>query len=183
MNFVVHHGGAVLTATMTVVEGMVEAVAMMTTTVDLHVMMIASVVLMDVVTTTALATSIAMLHPAVKIATPVEETIAVVATSRTVAMVDDLATMRLMGSLRLRGMLEIPTVEVDPMTTILTIGTLVDRLRSANLLRCGALCEIMRPKLSTCSRASLLHFSFTREWPIHLSLSVTQDCLPRSRHR
>lgn len=149
---------------MIVVEAMVEAVAMMTTTVDRHVTMIANVVLMGVVMTTALAVSTAMLHPAVRIATPVEETIAVVVTSRMVEMADDLATTRLMGSLRLQGILEIPTVEVDPMTTILTIGTLVDRLRSANLLRCGALCEIMRPSLTTSNRVQHCYtFSFTRE--------------------
>ncbi len=150
----VRHVGAVSTATMIAVEGMEEAVATRTATVDLPVMMIASVVLMGAVTTMDLVALIATLHPAAKTATAAVEMIVVAATSLTVEMADDLAIMRLMGSLRLQEMLENPTVEVEPMTTILTIGTLVDRLRSANLLRCGAPCEITRPNLSTTTELS-----------------------------
>ena len=50
-------------------------------------------------------------------------------------------------------------VEVETKTTALTIGTPVDKLRSANPLRCGALCQIMRPNLSRGSEGSELEVS------------------------
>ena len=150
----VRHVEVVSTATTTVVEVM-EAAAMTTVTVGLHATMIASVVLMGVVTIMALVALIAMLHQDVKTAIAAVEMIdAAVMSLTAVEMADGRAIMQLMRSLRLQGTLEIPMVEVEPKTTILMIGTLVDRLRSANLLRCGALCEITRPNLSSFPKLS-----------------------------
>ena len=158
----VRHVEVVLIATMIVVEGM-EAVATTTATVDLHVTTIASVVLMGAVMTMALVALTDMLHQAVKTAIIAVEMIDVVVTSLMVEMAGGPTIMQLMRSLRLRGMLEIPMVEVEPMTTILMIGTLVDRLRSANLLRCGALCEITRPNLSASIELSTGYVLALRE--------------------
>ena len=145
--------------TMIVVEATVEVVVSRTATADLHVTMIVSVALMGVVTTMALVALIAMHLLAVMIATAAVETIVVAVTNLTVETVGEMAAdpviMRLTESRRLPGTLEILTVEVEPKTTILTIGTLVDKLRSANLLRCGALCEIMRPNLSPSTKLSV----------------------------
>lgn len=150
----VRHVVGVLIA-MTIVVEVMEAVATTIATVDLHVTTIASVVLMGVVMTMALVVLIDTLHQAVKTAIAAVEMIDVgVMSLMVVEMAGGPTIMRLMRSLRLRGMLEIPMVEVEPKTTILTIGTLVDRLRSANLFRCGALCEITRPNLSTFTELS-----------------------------
>lgn len=101
----------------------------------------------DVVMTTRLAALTVMLHPAVKIATAaVEEMIDVVGTmtERAVAR----ATLPRMPTRRLLEMLANHT-EVELLKPVPTIGSPVDRMRSADLFRCGAPSQVMRPNLST----------------------------------
>lgn len=133
-------------ALMTVVVADMEVAATMTTTVD-HAMMIVSAALMvDDVMTMALVVSIAMLQD-VMIVTAAAETIVAAAMSTTVATPDARVPLRMANRHR-QEIAGIRTVEVEPSTTVMMIGTPVDRFRSANLLRCGALCQITRPSLS-----------------------------------
>ena len=118
--------------------GMAVAVTM-TATEDHLVMMIASVVRTDVVMTTALGESTGMHPVGVMIVTAVAAvtTIAVAVTRMLVAMAGALILRTAMLPQEILGT---RTVEVETKTTVLTIGTPVDKLRSANPLRCGALC-------------------------------------------
>ena len=105
--------------------------------------------LMDVVTIMDPVASIAMPRVAAMTATAaVEMTVAVVEamTVNVLAMVV-MVTQRLLGILATR-------MEVEPPMTVQTIGTLVVRLRSAKLLRCGALCEINVPEPTSTTRVS-----------------------------
>ena len=121
----------------------VAAIAATTTAIALA-MMIVSVVPTDVVTTMALGGSTVMPRVAATIATA-----AVVMTIGEVLslMVEIVGVLRLTGTPP-QGTLVIP-MEVETKTTVLMIGTPVDRLRSANSRRCGALGQITRPNLST----------------------------------
>ena len=103
------------------------------------VMMIASVVRTDVVMTTALGESTGMHPVGVMIVTAVAAvtTIAVAVTRMVVEMA---GVLILRTAMLPREILGTRTVEVETKTTVLTIGTPVDKLRSANPLRCGALC-------------------------------------------
>ena len=140
----VHHVvDALIASTIVVVVavgivGMAVAVTM-TATVDHLVTMIASVVRTDVVMTTALGESTGMHPVGVMIVTAVAAvtTIAVAVTRMVVAMA---GVLILRTAMLPREILGTRTVEVETKTTVLTIGTPVDKLRSANPLRCGALC-------------------------------------------
>ncbi len=130
----------------------------MTAIVDPLATMIVNVALMDVVMTTALEALIDMHRAGATIVT------AAAAVMTTVVAVTPMPA-EIVGALMLRTAmlpqerLGTRTVEVETKTTVLTIGTPVDRLRSANPLRCGALCQIMRPNLSSGSEGSRLKVS------------------------
>ena len=137
---------SIVTKTVAVDMGIVATVAAIagTMTAIVLVTMIVSVVPTDVVTTMGLGESTVMPQVAATIATA-----AVVMT-----IVEVLSpTVEIVGVLRLtrthpQGILVIP-MEVETKTTVLTIGTPVDRLRYANSHRCGALGQITRPNLSS----------------------------------
>lgn len=143
-----------------VVEGtVVMAVAVtMTAIVDLLATMIASVARMDVVMTTALEALTGMHQAGATIVTAAAAvTTTVVAMT---AMVVEMAGVLMLRTATLpQERLGTRTVEVETKTTVLTIGTPVDKLRSANPLRCGALCQIMRPNLSSGFEGSELEIS------------------------
>ena len=125
-----------IVATVAAIVGTTTAIVLVTT--------IVNVVPTGVVTTMALGESTAMPRVAATIATA-----AVVMTIGGVLslMVEIVGVLRLTGTPP-QGILVIPT-EVETKTTVLTIGTPVDRLRSANSCRCGALGQITRPNLSS----------------------------------
>ena len=137
---------SIVTKTVAVDMGIVATVAAIAGTMTAIVLatMIGSVVPTDVVTTMGLGESTVMPQVAGTIATA-----AVVMT-----IVEVLSpTVEIVGVLRLtrthpQGILVIP-MEVETKTTVLTIGTPVDRLRYANSHRCGALGQITRPNLSS----------------------------------
>lgn len=162
---------AAMTATMIVAVATVaeDTVAMaaadvtMTAIVGTLATKIAIIVPMDVVTTTGLV---------VLIVTPQAETTVTVAAEMTVVVVGATTTasvlvMEATEIQRLLAMLA-SRMEVDLMTIALTIGTLVVRVRSANLLRCGALCQITRPRQPqsagyTSVKIALGAFAFRRQ--------------------
>lgn len=145
---VVHHVVAASIATTIVVVGVGTAgmvvAATKTAIVGLLAMMIVSVGPTDVVTTMVPVELIATLRVAAMIATAAAGTTIVVEA-------DLMAEMK--GALQLTPMLlqgrpASLTAEVETKNTVLTIGTPVNDLRSANPFRCGALCQITRPNLS-----------------------------------
>ena len=133
-----------------VVVGTVGMAVGVTTTaiVDLLAMMIVNAARMDVVMIMALEELTAMHRAGATIVT-----VAAAVTTTVAAVIPMLVEM--VGVLTLRTAmlpqerLGTRTVEVETKTTVLTIGTPVDELLSANPLRCGALCQIMRPNLSS----------------------------------
>lgn len=150
----VHHVVAASIASMIVVVvvvvgtvGMAVAVTM-TAIVDPLATMIASVARTDVVMTTGLAALTDMHQAGAMIVTAAAAgtTTVVAVIPMLVGMVD---ALMLRTAMLPRERLGTRTVEVETKTTVLTIGTPVDKLRSANPLRCGALCQIMRPNLSS----------------------------------
>lgn len=105
----------------------------------------------DVVMTTPLAVSIAMLHLAVKtamaaVAGMIDVVAVVITIGRVVARVTlpDMVTRRLLGT-------PATHTEVELLMPVLMIGSPVDDLRSADLSRFGALNQVMCSILSTCS--------------------------------
>lgn len=123
-------------------------VAAMTIVIVALATMIASDDRMDDVMTMVPAASIVTPRRAATIATAAGVTIAAVAMSITVGTPDGQATPLDMASPLRQETIGIRMAEVEPLTTVLMIGTPVDRLLSANRLRCGALCQIRRPSLS-----------------------------------
>ena len=137
--------------------GMVVAVTM-TAIVDLLATMIVSVARMDVVMTTALEALTGMHQAGATIVTAAAAvTTTVVAV--TPMLVEMVGVLTLRTAMLPQERLGTRTVEVETKTTVLTIGTPVDKLRSANPLRCGALCQIMRPNLSSGFEGSELEVS------------------------
>ena len=139
-----HHVVDALIASMIVVVVVVGTVGMavavtMTATVDHLVTMIASVVRTDVVMTTAPGESIGMHPVGVMIVTAVAA-VTTIAVAVTRMLVEIAGVLILRTAMLPRETLGTRTVEVETKTTVLTIGTPVDKLRSANPLRCGALC-------------------------------------------
>lgn len=152
---------AVVLSVLTIVveAGMAEA-ATMTTTAVLLVMMIANVAPTDGVTTMAPVALIAMPPPVAMIGTAAAEMIVGVVMNTMVGTPGGRAIPLRMASRRHQERPEIRTAEVELSTTVLMIGSPVDRLLSANLLRCGALCQITRLTPASCSQASdRQHFS------------------------
>ena len=165
----VHHVVAASIASMIVVVvvvvgtvGMAVAVTM-TAIVDLLATMIVSAARMDVVMTTALEALTAMRQAGVMIVTAAAAvtTIVVAATPMLVKILGVLTLRTAMLPQERRGT---RTVEVETKTTVLTIGTPVDELRSANPLRCGALCQIMRTSVKLFRRFSIRGLSTRRRW-------------------
>lgn len=117
--------------------GMAVAVTMIAI-VDLLATMIVSVVHMDVVMTTALEALTATHQAGAKIVIAAAVTTTVVA--MTAMVVEMVGVLMLRTATLPQERLGTRTVEVETKTTVLTIGTPVDKLRSANPLRCGALC-------------------------------------------
>ena len=153
---------SIVTKTVAVDMGIVATAAATAATMTAIVlaMMTASVVPMDVVTITALGGSTVMPRVAATIATAAVVMTIVGVLSLTVEIV---GVLRLMGT-PLQGTLVI-LMEVETKTTVLTIGTPVDRLRSANSSRCGALGQITRPNLSStlaCFKVS--EYGTWRRW-------------------
>lgn len=132
--------------------GMAVAVTM-TAIVDPLATMIVSVVPTDVVMTTGRA-ALTDTHQAGAMIV----TAAAVGTTTVVAvilmLVGTVGALMLRTAMLPRERLGTRTVEVETKITVLTIGTPVDKLRSANPLRCGALCQIMRPNLSSVLEGS-----------------------------
>ena len=137
--------------------GMAVAVTM-TAIVDLHDTMIVSVARMAVATTMALEASIGMHQVGATIVTAaaaVMTTVVVVIPT----LVETVGALMLRTAMPPQERFGTRTVEVETKTTVLTIGTPVDKLRSANPLRCGPLCQIMRSNLSSGSEGSKLEVS------------------------
>ena len=118
--------------------GMAVAVTMIATVGHLA-MMIASVVRTDVVMTTALGESTGM-HPVGGMIVTAVAVVTTIAAAVTRMVVEMAGVLILRTAMLPREILGTRTVEVETKTTVLTIGTPVDKLRSANPLRCGALC-------------------------------------------
>lgn len=111
----------------------------MTAIVDPLATMIVNVALMDVVMTTALEALTGMHQAGATIVTAAAAvTTTVVAV--TPMLVEIVGVLMLRTAMLPQERLGTRTVEVETKTTVLTIGTPVDKLRSANPLRCGALC-------------------------------------------
>lgn len=138
-------------ASMIVVEVDTAVAATTIITVDPLAMMIVSVVRTDVVMTMALVVLIVMRHQAAKIAIAAVEMIAVVAMTTIVEMVDVLTLG--MVTLHRQETAGISMVEVEPLTTALTIGTPVDRLLSAKSTQVRSALPNKSPKPVSCSRA------------------------------
>ena len=102
----------------------------------------------DVVMITVLAESTVTPLVVAMIAIAAVATTIVVVLSLTVEMVAEMVGALQLMRMPLQGRPETP-MEVETKISVLTIGTLVDRLRSANLLRCGAFCQIAHPNLPT----------------------------------
>lgn len=98
------------------------------------------------------AASTAMRPLDVRIATAAAETIAAAAMSTMVETVDVRVMLVRMLTRLLRGSIGNRTVEVEPLTTVPTIGTPVDESGQLNLSRCGALSQITRPAPVSCLR-------------------------------
>ena len=130
-----------------VTVGMVAAV-MMTITVALA-MRIVTAALMVAATTTDLVVLIDMPQVAVMTVIAAVVMIAVVAAITAVTVV--VLVTEAMATWGLQEMLAIRT-EVELSMTAQTIGTLVVELRLANLLRCGALCQIKAPTPASIAR-------------------------------
>ncbi len=134
--------GAASTDLTTVVGADTELAATMTIIADLLATMIENGAHMDAVMTMALVESTVMPLPVVTIVIAPAETIVVAATT-TMAETAVVQTITLdMASRRRQEILGILMAEVEPLTAVLMIGTPVDRSLSANLLRCGPLCQI-----------------------------------------
>ena len=147
----VHPVVVVSTALMIVGEAVAGTVGMavvatMTAIADLLATMTVSVARMGVVMTMALAALIGMHQVGAMIVTAVAVTTTVAVTLTADEIVD---VLMLRTAMLPQETVETRTVEVETKTTALTIGTPADELRSANPLRCGALCQIMRPNLSS----------------------------------
>ena len=128
--------GAVVTAAMEEVAVMTTAIVARATTTAIAALM-ADVTIMDPVESTVMPPAVVMIVTAAAV-------MIVVAVANTTAVMEDVQVTVAMVILRLQEILEIPT-EVEPLMTAQTIGTLVVKLRFANLFRCGALCEIKAP--------------------------------------
>ena len=132
----------------------------------------------DVAMTTVLAELTVTPLVVAMIATAAVATTIVVVLSLTAEMVAEMVGALQVMWMPLQGRPEIPT-EVETKISVLTIGTLVDRLRSANLLRCGAFCQIAHPNLPTilaCLRCMWLQHMATEGSSILLRCSrVTTD--------
>ena len=137
---------SIVTKIVAVDMGIVATVAAIaaTTTAIVLATLIVSVVPTDVAMTMDLGGSTVMPRVAATIATAAVVMTIVGVLSLTVEIV---GVLRLTGTPP-QGILVIP-MEVETKTTVLTIGTPVDRLRSANSRRCGALGQITRPNLSS----------------------------------
>lgn len=154
MNSVAHLVEAVSTVSMTVVEVGMAVVATMTIIVDPPVTMTVNVAHMeDVVMTMVRVVSIATLHQVATTATAAVEMIAAVEMNTMVEMEDVRAIMLRMVNLRRQETIGIHTVEVEPLTTALMIGTPVDRLRSAKSTQVRSALPNNAPKPASCSRA------------------------------
>ena len=142
----------IVVAVAVVIVGMAVVVTM-TAIADLLATMIVIGVPMDVAMIMALEALIGMRQADATIVTATVVTTTVVAVTPMLAETADAMAMRLSETHGTH------TVEVETKTTVLTIGTPVDKLRSANPLRCGALCQIMRPNLLRGSEGSRLYVS------------------------
>ena len=153
----VHHVVAALIATtiVAVVEeaGTVGMVADTTTAIaaaPLVTTIVSVVPMADVAMTTIRAESTVTPLVAGMIATAAVATTIVaeliLTAARVAAMVVEIVGALQLMRMLLQGRPEIP-MEVETKTSVLMIGTLVDRLRSANLLRCGAFCQIAHANL------------------------------------
>ena len=176
MTSVVHPAVAASIASMTVgavvgaTVGMAVAVTM-TAIVDLHDTMIVSVARMAAAMIMALEVSIGMHQVGVTIVTAAAAMMTtVVAVTPTVAETVDALMLR--TAMLPQERLGTRTVEVETKTTVLTIGTPVDKLRPANPLRCGPLCQIMRSNLLSGSEGSKLEVSVHGEDGSCVSCSV-----------
>ena len=153
-------------------EGMAVA-ATTTAIVGLLATMTVSAARMDVVTTMALAVLTVMRQVGATTVTAAAVTTTVAVTPMAVEIVGALMLRTVM--LR-QEKLGTRTVEVETKTTVLTIGTPVDELRSANPLRCGALCQIMRPNLSSSFENSKIRgLSTRRRWLMRFVLWCSRD--------
>lgn len=159
MSSVDHHVEAALPNALTIVVEVGTAVAAMTIIIVDPATMIVSDDRTDDATIMGLAASIVMLPRAVTIVTAAVAMIAVVAMSTTVGTLDAQATLLHTASRRHQETIGIRMAEVEPLTTALMIGTPVDRLLSANLLRCGALCQIRRPSPSAAHEPQIARVS------------------------
>lgn len=149
MNSVAHLVEAASTASMIVVEVGMVAVATMTIIVVLLVTTTVNVARTDVVMTMVHVVSIAMPHRGATTATAAVETIAVVETNIMVGMEGVRAITLRMVKLCRQETIGTHTVEVEPLTTALMIGTPVDRLRSAKSTQVPN----NEAKPASCSRA------------------------------
>ena len=129
-----HHVEAAMIVSMTVVEADTAVVATMTIIVDHATTTVSAVPMVDAMTTMALVASIATLQDVMIVIAAVEMTVA--AAMSTMAETPDVRVPLRMANRHRQEIAEILTVEVELSTTVMTIGTPVDRLRSANLLRC-----------------------------------------------
>lgn len=146
-------------ALMIVVGGVMAVVATTITIVATLATMIVNVVHMDAVMIMAHAELIGMPHPAVKIAIAAVVMIAAVGMSTMVVIADAQAILLRMANRHHQEIAETRTVEVEPLTTALTIGIPVDKVSQLNLLRCGALCQITYPRLSATNGLKIDHIS------------------------
>lgn len=153
----------IVVAVVVVVDTVDMAVAVMTIViVDRLATMTVSVARMDVVMITAHEASIAMHRAGVTTATAAAA-VTTTAVAVTPMLVEMVGVLMLRTAMLPQGRLGTRTVEVETKTTALTIGTPVDELRSANSLRCGALCQIMRPNLSSGFEGSEIEVSLRGE--------------------
>ena len=125
--------------------------AVMTTAIEARAMTTAIDALMGVAMITGLVESTATLQAARTATAAAAMIVVVVAVANIMVVTVDVQAMEATVTRRLQ---ETPAslTEVEFSRTAQTIGTLVVELRLANLLRCGALCQITAPTPASTSR-------------------------------
>lgn len=81
-----------------------------------------------------------------------------------------------------RGSIGNHTVEVEPLTTVPTIGTPVDESGQLNLSRCGALSQIRRPALSAACELVRLHLGHESDYSQLIPSLILMCCSNRFCH-
>lgn len=180
-NIVAHTVEDASTVSMSAVE-VAMVVATMIITAVILAMMTVNVGRMDVETITAHVALTVMRPLAVKIAIAAVGTIAVEAMN-TMVETADVRVMLVRMLIRCHpGSTGNHTVEVEPLTTVPTIGIPVDEPGQLNLPRCRALSQIRRPALSAACELVRLHLGHESDYYQLIPFLMLMCCSNRFCH-